>query len=383
MCHAQETQCLRPAESGGSSRPVGRGAAPPTLESGENKVTEGLGLGEILAYGDGCGHRMCPTCGPGVGRKLRAALEARADLFPVPRLLTLTIDRKGTRTQRGFMDPEAAHRFVTQGKYIPRLMRALGIARWVWVLEPHKGEGWPHWHLLVDASELADHRVPLKMAWGFWRNDWKIGGLKLSKGSFEGGAVHAIRYVTKYLTKYPEEGFPSWMLDRMGPGRKPLRFVGSSRAVGALLSVSKPPDAEQVDADDAQEVESATDEPRYRYGSYRQRLAMCGKTVNVFLRTELPDGSDKWQWKGSLPVSMDNLMLLCLAGCLKGMADLVVEEGRRCRVRLHRWVRLADMEQVISRAVQRGWPFIEQLAACHGVRVERDSFGRWGWSLCA
>ena len=58
----------------------------------------------------------------------RQNLLAKASRFRRPALLTLTLDRK----IHG--EPEEGHRTVTQNRFIPRLMRLLGVRVWVWVL---------------------------------------------------------------------------------------------------------------------------------------------------------------------------------------------------------------------------------------------------------
>src|SRR6185369_1412740 len=121
---------------------------------------------------------------------------AKARLFRNPALLTLTVDRSH------FASPEDAHRQITEGSFIARLMRLLGVVTWFWVLEfqTKTGDGWPHWHLLIDLDDVGG-RLDLAKAWRLWRDKWGLGGLDLSTRKSFADRQHAVLYVTKYLTK--------------------------------------------------------------------------------------------------------------------------------------------------------------------------------------
>ena len=83
-----------------------------------------------------CRCPMCGTCGPKRGWIIRQNVLAKSAMFKVPRLLTLKVDRHGTLNEcQGFESPEDAHRKITDGRFLARLMRHLGITRWVVVLE--------------------------------------------------------------------------------------------------------------------------------------------------------------------------------------------------------------------------------------------------------
>src|SRR5688572_19809658 len=86
-----------------------------------------------------------------------------------------------------------------------------GVVTWFWVLEfqTESGDGWPHWHLLIDLSECGGF-LDLKRCWRLWRDKWGLGGLDLSHRETS-SPEHAIMYATKYLTKTPEAS-PIWVL---------------------------------------------------------------------------------------------------------------------------------------------------------------------------
>lgn len=227
------------------------------------------GTGRLMVKPHRCRCRTCQQCGPMYGRSVRARLLELAPGFKNPMMFTLTLEHS-----RFDEDPRAAYLEITSKRYISRLLKELGIKRWVWVLEFQKS-GWPHWHLLIDAP---GGRVDLKRAWELWgwnRDGWKLGGLDLGKSQVRGGR-DAVRYITKYLVKYPEHAFPEWLLDL----KRKVRWVQASRAVGRVVTDREPTVKdvqEQVNAEEA--AESLPVEHR----TLRQRMKTCGGCVE-FLR---------------------------------------------------------------------------------------------------
>ncbi len=215
-----------------------------------------------------CKSWMCPDCRPGKGIEVRRRLMQKATEFVCPRLYTITVNRDW------FASPAEAYRYVMEKKFISRLLtKELKIRRWVWVLEAQEenGDGWPHWHILIDVGELPGvwycrenkeyclsrpddqrrwlyipHFLDLNRVHRLLRK-WHIGEqcyLSVKQRKFQ-SPVHAIRYITKYLVKMPRRGFPDWMLHYSG-----LRFYQPSRALGTLDAgnvrrVVNPPEAPQ------------------------------------------------------------------------------------------------------------------------------------------
>ena len=199
-----------------------------------------------------CKSWMCPDCRRGKGSEIRRRLMAKAADFICPRLYTITVNRDW------FASPEEAYRYVMGKKFISRLLtKELKIRRWIWVLEAQEenGEGWPHWHILIDVGELpgawycratkeysftrpTDQKQWVHIPHFFDLNrvhrllrKWHIGEqcyLSIKQRKFC-NPVHAIRYITKYLIKMPRRGFPEWMLRFSG-----LRFYQPSQTLGSL-----------------------------------------------------------------------------------------------------------------------------------------------------
>ena len=203
-----------------------------------------------------CNSWHCPDCRPIKGFHLRKLLMEKAALFKVPALFTFTINREW------FKNPFESHKYVTDEKLISRLLtKEMNIRRWVWVLEIQEksGEGWPHWHILIDVGDLpgawfhkesktaqserpADvsgwcyipHYFDLNKAHRLLRK-WKVGEqcrLSEKKSDFDTPA-HAINYITKYLTKMPKNKLPAWM------NFPRLKFYFASRALGDLSDTCK------------------------------------------------------------------------------------------------------------------------------------------------
>ncbi len=204
-----------------------------------------------------CKSWMCSCCRMPKGLNLRKQLLKKVGLFKVPRLYTVTVNRDY------FESPKAAYEYVMQGKFLARLLtKEMGVLRWFWVLEVQEdtGEGWPHWHILIDVGDLPGmwYRKESQTAqadkpgnssgWCYvphffdlnkvhrLLHKWKIGEqckLSVRRDEFQ-SPEHAIKYITKYLIKPPKRGFPAWMLKHKG-----LRFYQPSKAVGSIADTEK------------------------------------------------------------------------------------------------------------------------------------------------
>ncbi len=247
-----------------------------------------------------CRVRCCVVCGRRDGWTARQRLyeHVAAGRFSAPDLLTLTVDRSR------FATPEAAHKFVNAEKYVSRLMRLLGVKWWAWVLEfqTKTGDGWPHWHVLIDKSALPGRFLDLKRAWKFWRDKWGVGGLQLAGDRKGMTPKHAVNYITKYMLKPPEGGYPSWVLHSSH-----LKFIGSSMAVGALTT--DPKDTSPDPDDDP--------EPRGPTSPLIDRMAACGQSSVLFAERVDPDtGEVRLQHVGRVPMSPEDLANHSAAGIL-------------------------------------------------------------------
>jgi len=235
-----------------------------------------------------CKSWMCPVCSISKGYNLRKQLLKKVHLFKVFRLFTVTVNRAY------FESPEAAYEYVMKNKFIARLLtKEMGVKRWFWVLEAQEenGDGWPHWHILIDVGDLPGMwhnkatknfqpiRPADKTGWSYIPHyfdlnrahylltKWHIGEqceLSIKHDNFQ-SREHAINYVTEYMVKPNRRGFPEWMLKHKG-----LRFYQPSKAIGSIAEDKK--HAAPKQAKDIEEKQRRNRQPV-------ERIAECRKKV--------------------------------------------------------------------------------------------------------
>ncbi len=232
-----------------------------------------------------CKSWLCKTCRISKGIKLREKVLSRSHLFKVPKLYTITVNREW------FKSPQEAYQYLMEKKFISRLLtKEMGIRRWFWVLEAQEasGDGWPHWHLLIDVGDCSgtwyhaetktsqENKPDNRNGWVYVPHffdlnkvhrlleKWKIGKqckLTVRKDKFN-NPVHAIRYITKYLIKVLKRGFPPWMLEYSG-----LRFYQPSKEIGTF---GEKKDVKKIKNDKCQKKRSRRP---------IDRIAECGKRM--------------------------------------------------------------------------------------------------------
>lgn len=287
---------------GGSSAPRPAVAVPRLESVGSNVNSDPLPVRFAALVPCTCRSRTCEKCGPRLGWLVRQNALSKSHLFRRPAMLTLTVDRSG------FAKPETAHAAITKGKFIPRLLRLLGVKSWLWVLEfqTATGDGWPHWHVLIDLSDVPGRRIDLGRAWRLWRDRWHLGGLDLSVKSSFADPAHAVLYVTKYLTKMPE-AFPVWVLVR----GKVIRFVGGCKRLGSLTGQ---PARQLVEAEAKDQLDLPFREPR---APLIERMARCQMSCQVFcVEGDCRTGEGDWCWIGSAKAVPEDLIDLAEGGMI-------------------------------------------------------------------
>lgn len=167
--------------------------------------------------GIGCRSWFCHCCMVGKALALRADLIKAVETFKGVFMLTLTVDPKI------FNDPVAEFEYTKKKRSVAKLVAVLREEaklysdRFFCIREFHK-DGRIHYHVLLDAAFIDIARV--RELWGenepkgYKRppgdNSPRFGSVVYTRKPFA-DRVHAARYVTKYLTKTPEEGFPAWV----------------------------------------------------------------------------------------------------------------------------------------------------------------------------
>ncbi|MGP1346375.1 MAG: rolling circle replication-associated protein [Phycisphaerales bacterium] len=255
-----------------------------SLEYFQNVVTgppgRQVGLMEVAKCGCDCW--FCPDCCTRKGYTLRAGLVPILETFTGLMMLTLTIDPEL------FPSPYRAYLYLRERRAISVLIQGLHRGghlhsrRYISVVEFQKQTEQPHFHVLVDATRIP--KAAIDAEWSKNRprtappvasNRPAFGMTRFSRREFEGGPIHAARYVTKYLVKTPEHGYPGWALE-MGAGKRLPRYSTSRGFWGREPRASRPVRSKR--------------EAKQR--TYRERLAECGTSCNVFKHSfERHDGS--------------------------------------------------------------------------------------------
>lgn len=224
----------------------GGGAAPP--EAGDN-LDKSTNTVRFLCKG--CGLSFCRRCRGEVAKLRKGWLRAATAGWKSCVLLTLTVDRHGTETGKGFADPAEAFDYVQGRRLVSRLLRG---RRYVVVIEFQEA-GWPHWHVLVDGWIDGDR------VWRLWRDRWKVG-----RPHFEWVPLGAgVNYLCKYVSKGGDA--PAWVLERTH-----FRMISSGGGVvGYAAYLDSLRRGERVRSEEEREVERAGAR------SIAVRLEGCGR----------------------------------------------------------------------------------------------------------
>lgn len=272
-------------------------------------------------------------CGMRLGLALRDCLKVELESFESPFMATLTLN------QERFTGPEDGLTWVQQQGVISEFVRILRKAgylldrRYVCVME-FQDNGWPHWHLIFDATF-----VPFEVLCEAWAQAGWAGrhGVERwgTRPKFEGkgqkppfGAVNfrlkgrnslgaVCHYLTKYVTKVPDGGWPLWLekfqgqLRRWSTSRDFWRASPAPRSARKVTEFSKLRD-KYFDPDEEWEED---DEFLRKIGktkrSIGQRCESCGGASVVLEEVEVspppgespaPPGSSsfRWRWVGMI-----------------------------------------------------------------------------------
>lgn len=225
-----------------------------------------------------CRSRFCPCCCGWLGRDLRGRLVEVLGTYQGVYTLTLTVDPENFPD-----DPEGAFRYVLKRRCIAKLVEQLHKlghlhSRRYFVVVEWQRNGYPHWHVVLDATFIPF--VVITATWDRFRPSWlgppvgrrpPMGSSRFTK-KFAGGAdagLHAARYVAKYLTKHPADGYPDWVL---GADYR-IRRYSTSRGFWGAAGEPEP----AVEDDEGEEGE------RERVPqTIRQRVESCQQFCNVF-----------------------------------------------------------------------------------------------------
>ena len=239
---------------------------------------------------------FCPECCAIQGYNLRARLIPIVETFSGLIMASLTID-PGL-----FPDPITAYLYTMEKRCISVTTRELdrwgylNTRRYFYVVEWQKNTEQAHYHILYDTSYIpwnsllhswSKHR-PLEAGPVIGKRP-AFGTVRFSAPEFA-DPIHAARYATKYLIKYPEYGFPQWVLD-MGADKR-IRRYGTSRPFW----------------NNPKQLKNESKKTRKnRRLSYKKRIDQCGDSVNIFeiknsIDIETGEIKTVRNWKGNMDV---------------------------------------------------------------------------------
>jgi hypothetical protein len=282
----------------GGGEGVGGSAASPAavssyLEQDGNSVTE-PSCGECFEVRSvGCRSWFCPHCCLPLGLALQRRLSRELRRFRGLMMLTFTVDPEL------FESPQAAFAYVTTKRCVAVAIQRLD--RWgllhsrdFFAVVEWQANGWPHWHVLVNAS-----RVPFERLCEAWNRNWRSWRARVAAGRPGFGSVRfsaprlsdaakAAGYVTAYLTKVPDRGYPEWV--RQGETRKVRRY---STSRGFWRETADDDDEAAalggVEGDDDNGQDDGNDEQEQRRRTIAEQLATCGTACVVLRVREVVD----------------------------------------------------------------------------------------------
>lgn len=329
------------------TRPV-RGtaaASPPYLEHAGNTVRDRFEhLSESYKVkACGCRSRFCARCCQALGYALRDRLRAALSTFRAVYMLTLTVDpelfRRGTDP-----DPEGAYRYLCRKRCVARLVDQLYEAgylrskRYFYVVEWQEHTEFPHFHVVLDAQFIPFREIC--RCWNSFRPPWAgpivgkrpgFGSVQFTKRSTD--ADGCARYVSKYLTKHPQHGYPAWVMD----AEYRIRRFSTSRG---FWGASGAADAESCRCADGDRCECTAGN---RTGStIRARVASCGGqsivlqvTERLDLRTGEVVADERFVCRMPYPIGHLRPHLGCVS---EGRLDVLVVKDDHSVARLRRLV---------------------------------------------
>jgi len=298
------------------AEPPGREARPaaacsPYLES-TGKDCDGRKIRGAVNYevcACGCRSWFCKHCCRGRGLALRGRLLPVLGTFTGLQMWTLTIDPEL------FSSPQAAFEYVREKRSVANLVRRLyqrgylHSKRYFCVLEWQKNTEMIHFHVLLDASFIEFDAVC-----ELWNRNrpplaGPVRGVRPGFGSVRftnqrfADHRHACNYACKYLIKFPEHGYPDWVMDFRGEIH---RFYASRGFWGHSGSQ----DDDRTAGGDVEP--DVTDEPT----AIRQRVSKCGLTSVLIRRIEYIDVATREvtverEFVGRIPRTFDDILLLC------------------------------------------------------------------------
>lgn len=209
-------------------------AVPPTrLDTTVVKLRDSPG-GELVVIDNRAASWADPRTAGLYWSRVLGRIKDHLSIFSKPSMLTLTVDPHGRTTGRGFECPNEALRYIRDEKLIPRFLRLMGFKKAFAVLA-FQGNGWPHWHILIDQADGT--KGNFKVGWRTWRDRWGVGGFDIGGGKhkqeLQGSPEQVLRYIMNYMQQQhrhgEHSGVPDWVLDIVGKAPRAYELYGELR----------------------------------------------------------------------------------------------------------------------------------------------------------
>lgn len=222
---------------------------------------------QVFACKTRCKSQFCRDCALSHCVMWRERLRPAIKHWESVLMLTLTVDPKTVDGPKDALELVQRRRAISKTIAKLKQRKILSSTEYTVTLEFHES-GYPHWHVLVNASFVCKHKL---------QREWGLGIVWISKGDFD-DINHAINYATKYIVKTNSDEdkdeflFPEWVMDM----KTNLRRFSASRAISKKWARKHKPRIAEVDR-----------EPRERITKTgRQKIEQCGKTATVLIRSE-------------------------------------------------------------------------------------------------
>ncbi|QDU09473.1 hypothetical protein [Gimesia aquarii] len=277
---------------------------------------------DYVYVGCSCRSRFCPDCSEGQGILLRERVRSALKKWKHCQMWTLTVDPKIFND-----DPKAAFEYCKEKRVIGELVKALRrkeefkIGRhYFCAVEWQKKTEFVHYHLLLETEF-----IPFDIVCHYWnlnRPKWatiseedqktgrpKFGSVRYTSRVKKINTVaHAINYATKYVIKYPDHGFPDWVMNypkKIDRYHISQSFWRQAMTQAEIEALKKPEVLHSLDCTCDNCVHEH--EPRSNRKTHTERLDNC-KTSGIVLQRKTvnyPGGEQRRYYGYCFPVDGD------------------------------------------------------------------------------
>ncbi|MCC7350686.1 MAG: hypothetical protein IT446_08970 [Phycisphaerales bacterium] len=207
-------------------------------------------------------------------------------------MVTLTIDPKH------FEDPEQAYQYIKRHRCVAETVRELKqhliTNDYFYVVEWQRNTENVHFHLILNSSY-----IPFDAICDAWNkqsvhidgNVRVFGSVRFTAKSVTTcnvASVTAANYATKYMIKYPPQGYPRWVLDAQYNIRKFSTSRGFWDGIEYDDALDNPSDYQQSDDDEGLDNNNSK-------RTIGQIVESCGQFCNVFYDLQRVDQNGKVQ----------------------------------------------------------------------------------------